>query len=146
MGSPGDDSDGAAKSAVPFGGSVSQEEFDREFFGEILKRSDSNIDVVKRQAGLLARNGDHEGALHLDRLLTQREPNDPILRYNLACSLSMSGDSTSAITALARAIELGYHDFAQILSDPDLDPLRDLPDFNKLVRRRVPDDEPPRIV
>jgi tetratricopeptide (TPR) repeat protein len=122
---------------------MSQEEFDREFFGRILCHGDNNTDVVKRQAELLARNGDYTDALQLDRLLTERHPNDPVAHYNLACSLSMSGEFASAIATLRRAIELGYHDFAHILADPDLDPLRDLPRFGELLRRYCPDDEPP---
>jgi hypothetical protein len=125
---------------------LSQEDFDREFFGRILSHSDTNTDVVKRQAELLARHGDYADALHLDRLLTERHPNDPVVHYNLACSLSMNGEFQSALWALGRAIELGYHDFAHVLADPDLDPLRDLPGFSELLRRHCPDDEPPMII
>ncbi len=57
----------------------------------------------------------------------------------------MNGQLQLAIESLARAIELGYCDFAHLLADADLDPLRDLPDFDELLRRRIPDDDPPLI-
>ncbi len=63
MGLAGGDSDSGARSAGPFRMDLSQEDFDREFFGSILRRSQSNTDVVKRQAELLARHGDYEDAL-----------------------------------------------------------------------------------
>ena len=110
MGVTGGESENGAKSARPFRVDLSQEDFDREFFGLILRHSEANTDVVKRQAELLARNGDYENALRLDQLLTERQPEDPIAHYNLACSLSMSGQLQLAVIALARAIELGYRD------------------------------------
>jgi predicted Zn-dependent protease len=136
MNSPSDESESAAKSVAPFKVDLSQEDFDREFFGRILQHGDGNTDVVKRQAELLARHGNYEEARQLDQMLTERCPDDPVVHYNLACSLSMSGKLHSAVTALARAIELGYCDVAHLLTDPDLDPLRDLPSFNELIRRK----------
>ena len=46
-----------------------------------------------------------------------------------------------AIEALGRAIAQGYNDFAHIEADSDLDPLRDLPSFQELLRRRLTDDD-----
>jgi predicted Zn-dependent protease len=145
MGFTGENSESGAKSARPFRVDLLQEDFDREFFGRILSHSDNNTDVVKRQAELLARHGDYADALHWDRLLAERHPSDPVVHYNLACSLSMSGEFQTAVCALARAIELGYHDYAHILADPDLDPIRDLPIFGELLRRQCFDEEPPFI-
>jgi tetratricopeptide (TPR) repeat protein len=139
MGSICEDSDGRAKAARPFQPNLSQEDFDREFFGCVLQQGVSNTDVVRRQAELLARHGDYQGALQLDRLLIERHPSDPVAHYNLACSLSMNAQHAAAVNALARAIELGYRDFAHILADSDLDALRDLPSFRELVcRQEIP--------
>jgi tetratricopeptide (TPR) repeat protein len=131
-----EDSDGRAKAVRPFQIDLPQEDFDREFFGRVLQQGVSNTDVVRRQAELLARHGDYQGALRLDRLLIERHPSDPVAHYNLACSLSMNGQHALAVKALARAIDLGYGDFAHILADSDLDPLRDLPSFHELLRRQ----------
>ncbi|MBN00177.1 MAG: hypothetical protein CMJ77_13715 [Planctomycetaceae bacterium] len=113
----------------------SQDEFDFQFFGDVLKRSDSNTDVMRRQAELFARRGDYEEALQLDRKLVERFPEDHVIRYNLACSLSMNGHVQEGISALSRAVELGYDDFAHIEADSDLDALRDLSGFQELLRR-----------
>ena len=136
-----DDPEKGTKSYQGFCLDLTQDEFDREFFGQILEQSDGNTDVLRRQAELLARGGDYETALHLDRRLAERCPNDPVVFYNLACSLSMAGFVGEAIKALSRAIAHGYHDFAHIEADSDLDPLRDLPSFQELLRRRLTDDD-----
>lgn len=117
-----------------------QEAFDREFFGAILKRGSCNPDVLRRQAELVAHQGDYVAALELDRTLAARYPNDPVVHYNLTCSLSMTGHHREAVATLAKAIELGYADYAHIDADADLDPLRDLPSFQELMRRWGPAD------
>ena len=100
---------------------LSQDEFDREFFDRILQRNDSDSLVLRRQAELLARQGDHQSALKLDRRLVELHPDDPIVQYNAACSLAMTGCVAEAIRTLERAVELGYSDFAHMEVDADLD-------------------------
>jgi tetratricopeptide (TPR) repeat protein len=114
---------------------VSQDEFEREFFQSILERNDSHAEVLRRQAELLSRHGDHQGALRLDRRLVELHPDDPVVHYNAACSLAQTGHRSEAIRSLTRAIELGYDDFAHIEADADLDGLRDEPSFQELLRR-----------
>ena len=43
---------------------------------------------------------------------------------------------TAALDTLRKAIEVGYKNFAQIQKDPDLAPLRDLPEFQGLIQPR----------
>ncbi len=135
MSSPENQPEKAPPPEKTFRPDLSQDEFDREFFDSILERNNSNSDVLRRQAELLSRQGDHESALQLDRRLVQLHPNDPIIQYNVACSLAMTGQTREAIQVLARAIELGYHDFAHMEADADLDQLRDEPSFQELLRR-----------
>ena len=128
----GDQSKAGAKAMTAFRPELNQDEFDREFFGQILLRGDSNSDVLRRQAELHSRCGDYSAALQLDQILSGRFPAEPVVHYNLACSLSMTGALVAAVKSLARAIELGYDDFGHIEADSDLDPLRDLPSFQDL--------------
>jgi tetratricopeptide (TPR) repeat protein len=51
--------------------------------------------------------------------------------YNLACYRSRSGDRVGAVRELRRALELGYAD-KLVTTDPDLDPLRDMPGFKEV--------------
>ena len=135
MSSSPDRPDEVAKPDFDLGANQTQDEFDLDFFGQVLKRSEENPDVMRRLAELFARRGDYPEALRLDRKLTERFPQDHVARYNLACSLAMTGQIGQAISALAKAIDLGYADFAHIEADSDLDVLRDEPSFNELLRR-----------
>ena len=136
MSSPQNQPEKTTPSEKTFRPDLSQDDFDREFFDSILDRNNSNSDVLRRQAELLSRQGDHESALQLDRRLVQLHPNDPIVQYNVACSLAMTGQTQEAIEVLSRAIELGYRDFAHMEADADLDQLRDEPGFQELLRRQ----------
>jgi predicted Zn-dependent protease len=72
-------------------------------------------------------------AVELDRRLVDLLPNDFLARYNLACSLARAGRSDEAIDSLSRAILLGYDDLAHMEADPDLESLRNHPDFQALL-------------
>ena len=52
-------------------------------------------------------------------------PDDPTWRYNLACALSRGNKREAAITALEKAIELGFRDSEAIASDSDFMPIVD---------------------
>jgi tetratricopeptide (TPR) repeat protein len=111
-----------------------QSDFELDFFGRILQRHPEHLEVVKRQAKLLVRYGRRGEALACDEQLAALLPTDPIVRYHLACSLAAVGRSEQAVRALSEAIELGYRDFEHLETDPDLDLLREHPQFQALLR------------
>lgn len=112
---------------------LKQEEFDQVFFHQVLRRNVNNVDVLRRQAELLSQNDLFAEALELDQRLAEILPNDPIVHYNLACSLCLNGQIAGALAALHAAVELGYSDFARIESDTDLEPLRDHPGYFEIM-------------
>ena len=79
------------------------------------------------------RRGWHEKGLAVDRQLTQLKPHEPVVWYNLACSLSLLKRFDESLDALRQAIGLGYDDFEYLLKDPDLSSLRQLPKFRQLL-------------
>src|SRR5262249_25683960 len=92
------------------------------------------VDVLRLQGELLSRKGLNDLALAVDRRLAELLPGDYVVRYNLACSLAVSGYRREAIAALRKAIEQGYDDFDYLDSDSDLDSLREDPAFRDLLR------------
>jgi hypothetical protein len=72
-------------------------------------------------------------ALEIDQRLVALLPNDFLARYNLACSLALAGRPDEAIDSLSSAILLGSADLAHLEVDPDLDSLRERPDFRALL-------------
>ena len=112
-----------------------QEDFDFGFFTLVLEKNPYHLDTLRRQVELLARRGDHQIALELDCRLLELRPEDCIVRYNYACSLAMTKCFDLALVELERAFQLGYKDWNHILTDSDLDPIRDRRAFREVVLR-----------
>jgi hypothetical protein len=58
---------------------------------------------------------------------------NPVVWYNLACARAQLRKKGAAVEALARSIELGFHDPELLATDTDLDPLRKRQDFQSLI-------------
>lgn len=112
-----------------------QDAYDINFFEKLRKRLPSDTQILEILAGLYAKYGMGEQALSIDRKLARLSPGDPRVRYNLACSLSLSGKTREAIAVLREAIELGYNDAQWLEKDRDLKALRELPEFIDLVEQ-----------
>jgi hypothetical protein len=61
------------------------------------------------------------------------EPGNPVLWYNRACALSLSGGRSPALDALERAVEAGFADADLMRSDLDLAGVRDTDRFRALL-------------
>jgi tetratricopeptide (TPR) repeat protein len=114
-------------------GALNQLDFDIDFFEKLLGRRPDSIEVLRVLAELVSRKGLLPRAVELDRRLVELLPNDFLARYNLACSLARAGRPDEAIDSLSRAILLGYDDLAHMEADPDLESLRNHPDFQALL-------------
>jgi 4-amino-4-deoxy-L-arabinose transferase-like glycosyltransferase len=69
-------------------------------------------------------------ALDHFRETLRQDPNyDPVVNYNIACVLSLQGKVALALDELGRALDRGYANWDQILSDPDLENARRSPRF-----------------
>lgn len=113
--------------------SQSQIDFDIEFFGRVLTRHAAYVDVLRCQGELLAHRGRHDEALNIDQRLAALRPDDCIVRYNLACSLSALDRKPEAIAELRAAFEAGYDDFEYLNCDVDLEGLRHEPAYRQLL-------------
>ena len=71
--------------------------------------------------------------MDVDRRLVALLPDDPSVRYNLACSLALTGAREAALDALGEAIQRGYDDPEHLSADDDLASLRDEPRFVALL-------------
>ena len=72
------------------------------------------------------------------RRLLRANPNDPALHMSLACSLALSKRKSDAMTQLKRAVQLGYRDFDWMQQDPDLEALKNHPEFQELLKQLKP--------
>ncbi|HEY1186071.1 MAG TPA: hypothetical protein VGE74_00380, partial [Gemmata sp.] len=86
------------------------------------------------QACNLTMKGRMQDGLAVDRQLVHVRPHDPTAHYNLACRYALLKQRDKALTALRKAVELGYRDFEFMQEDHDLDSIRKDPRFRKLVK------------
>jgi len=114
-------------------GTLGQLDFDIDFFERLLARKQDSVEVLRILAELVSRKGNLTRAVELDARLVELLPEDFLARYNLACSLARAGRPDEAIDSLSRAILLGYDDLGHMESDPDLESLRNHPDFRALL-------------
>jgi tetratricopeptide (TPR) repeat protein len=116
-------------------GRLNQLDFDIDFFERLLSRNGDSLEVLRLLAELVSKKGLVERAAELDAKVVELLPDDCLARYNLACSLARAGRPDEAIDSLSKAILLGYDDLPHMDVDPDLDSLRDLPEFRALLGR-----------
>ena len=107
-------------------------DFEIAFLEGIVKRTPDYVDALIPLAASYTRKGLHQKGLEIDKRLSGLCKEDPIVHYNLGCSLALVGHKKEAIAALRRAVELGYADFTHMKKDPDLKSLSGDPDFESL--------------
>ncbi len=112
--------------------------FEISFYESILRRDPNYTDVVEILGGLYTKVGRIDDGLKMDRKLVRLLPENATAHYNLACSLALSKRRTDALRALRQAITLGYADLDWMAQDPDLDDLKNHPEFTKLLNRLKP--------
>lgn len=109
-----------------------------EFLAGILEvelaRHPENLAALIELGHVYTRAKRFESGLAVDQELARRAPEDPTVRYNLACSLALLGRSQEALDELERAIGLGYEDPEHLLADEDLASLRGEERFREIVR------------
>jgi len=98
--------------------------FETGVLEQVLLREPDNLEVLATLAEACTRLRRYRRGLELDRRLVARDPREPLFRYNLACSLSLTGDLAAACDELLIAIDRGYRDFEHMERDPDLRRLR----------------------
>src|SRR5262249_15429467 len=82
----------------------------------------------------LVRSGNiEEGKAKAARAI-ELSPNDPLMYYNVACFYANIGDKAMALKSLKDAFNSGYRFFEWIKKDPDLDSIRNEPEYIELMK------------
>jgi tetratricopeptide (TPR) repeat protein len=111
-----------------------QIDFEIDFYERILSRDPAYTEVLFNLGELFSIKGWPRRALQVDSRLAQLRPKDPLVLYNLACSHALLQQREESLAALRRAVEAGYDDFEHLAQDPDLDSLRQSPEFMRFVK------------
>ena len=111
--------------------------FEIIFYEKLLKKRPNFVQALSCLGEAYTRKGLYEEGLNIDKKLVELRPQDPIVHYNLACSLSLVGEPQEAFEELKKAVLLGYDDFSYILKDPDLENVRKLPSFSDFFHKII---------
>ena len=106
-----------------------KKDYEIRFYEGLLEKRPDFAQALVSLGDAYTRQGFYAEGLEIDRRLAVLKPEDPTVRYNLACSLSLTGDVARAKDELRKAVLLGYEDFAYILEDADMENLRNCGDF-----------------
>lgn len=112
--------------------------FEIQFFESIHRRDPNYTEVIEILGGLYTKTGRIADGLKMDRKLVRLLPKNATAHYNLACSLALSKRKADALRTLAHAVKLGYCDFDWMTQDPDLEGLKNHPEFQKLLQELKP--------
>ena len=105
-----------------------------KFFSEYLE---DNLDDSRARilyANFLLINGDVEKAREEITTALTLNPDDNVMLYNAACAYARINEKKLAINTLQRIVLAGYEDFDWIKKDPDLENIRNEPEFIELVK------------
>jgi len=102
------------------------------FLEGLLRRDPGYVEALQLLGDHYTQRGEFNLSLRVDERLSQLEPRNPLVFYNLACSYSLNGELDQAGLALEQAISLGYNDFKWLSRDPDLRQLRKHPVYRNI--------------
>jgi tetratricopeptide (TPR) repeat protein len=102
------------------------------FMEGVIRRDPDYIEALQILGDDYTRRGRFSDGLKIDEHLAKIKPRDSLVHYNLACSYSLTDQVERAAECLERALSLGYRDFKWLAEDPDLDNLRQHPDYKKI--------------
>jgi tetratricopeptide (TPR) repeat protein len=106
------------------------------FLEGLVRRDPAYTDALEVLGDDYTSRGRIGDCLKVDEQLRQLRPADPNVRFNLACTLALSGQADLACAELDQALDLGFRDFGSVRLEPDLAAARKHPAF-KRIRERI---------
>jgi non-specific serine/threonine protein kinase len=90
--------------------------------------------ALSRMASTYAILGQKAKAIATLKRVLQVAPDDALALYNASCTYAQLGKKKEALELLQKALSFGYKNILEwIATDPDLEPIRDDPEFKKVV-------------
>ena len=102
------------------------------FLEGLAKRDPGYIEALQLLGDDYTKRGRFAEGLTVDEQLSRLLPEDSMVFYNLACSFSLTDRIDDSITALKKAVQLGYDDTNWMDEDPDLNKIRSDPRFEQI--------------
>jgi len=121
--------------------------YDRKGHSEEALREFESVLEVDPQNPLAAKNletakknqtirQERERQIAAAKQAAEDKPDNPSAQYGLARAYAFYGDKAQALASLEKALRLGFRDVAYIKADAALEPLRNDPDYQRLLAGR----------
>ena len=107
-----------------------------EVYPRYLSRFPENPRAHVFYAVALARAGRTEEGKAEAAKAIELNPTDPLMLYNTACFYARIGEKRLALDTLRNAIRAGFGEYGWVERDPDLDSIRDEPEYAELMKRK----------
>ena len=105
------------------------------FLEGVLDKYPTYVECLMYLGNAYTTTGMYEKGLEVDLKLEKLRPEDPLVHYNLACSLSLVEMLNESLEALEKAIDLGYNDLEHLVNDSDLDGVKDEEGYKVLIHK-----------
>jgi tetratricopeptide (TPR) repeat protein len=102
------------------------------FIEGVVRRDSKYVEALQILGDDYTRRGRYGDGLKIDERLAELRPADSLVLYNLACSYSLTHHVDAALSALDRALSMGYRDFKWLAEDPDLRNVRRHPNYQRI--------------
>ena len=103
-----------------------------DFLSGLVERDPGYIEALQLLGDDYTKRGCFTDGLKIDEHLSRLLPDDSMVFYNLACSYSLTDRIEESITALNKAVHLGYDDSKWMDTDPDLNKVRTDPRYKSI--------------
>ena len=103
-----------------------------DFLSGLVKRDPAYIEALQLLGDNYTKRGCFNDGLKIDEHLSKLLPEDSMVFYNLACSYSLTDRIDESLTALNKAVRLGYEDTKWMDTDPDLNKVRTDPRYQSI--------------
>jgi tetratricopeptide (TPR) repeat protein len=95
-------------------------DFEIAFYEGLIAKKPDFIEALQALGDAYTKKGLFEKGLAIDEYLSQLQPDNPYVFYNLACSYSLLNQTDKAFRSIKRAIKYGYRNFDYLKEDKDL--------------------------
>ena len=103
-----------------------------EFLSGLIERDPEYVEALQLLGDDFTKRGQFNDGLKIDEQLSRLLPEDSMVFYNLACSYSLTDRIDDSISALNKAVHLGYDDSKWMDTDPDLNKVRTDPRYRSI--------------
>lgn len=91
------------------------------------------IESVHQNCRMLVQERKYKQVIPYLELIDKTFPGSPVISYDLATIYCIDGQNGKAVESLKKAVSLGFKDIEQIKKENKFDPIRNNPDFKKII-------------